>query len=168
MGKTLQQIFTEKKITTQTAALKLCKGKKFKIVAPPQGYGASGHNYGAVGTMFTANVASASNFAGLGGSSGSCALKGPGFNGIYYYEVELMGGTLEDLQNEQKDNLKEIEKLKAENAILDEKMEYMKVNELTEYDEDLFRVFYILKVLDKKNVTGMDRAKAVQDIIKLS
>ena len=167
MGKTLQQIFTEKKITTQAAALKLCKGKRFKIITPPAGWSASGHNYGPVGTIFTATVTSPSNFSGIGGSGGCCALKA-NCNSIYYYEVEFCGGTLDDLQSEQKENLLEIEKLRAENAILDEKMEYMKVNDLTEYDEDLFKVFNILKVLDKKNVTGMDRAKAVQDIIKLS
>lgn len=167
MAKTLDQVFKEKKITTQAAAFKFCKGKKFKIVTPLAGQAGSGHSYGPAGSTFIATVSGPSSFSYLAGPNGGCPLL-VGRNTIYYHEVIMIGGTLADLEEEQKDNLAQINQLKEDNNTLDEKMEYMKVNGLVDYDDELFKVFNILKVLDRKTVTGMDRAKAVREIIDLS
>ena len=132
-------------------------GKKIRVIE-----NTAGHNM-PIGTVFTVNMAQS------GGSNVS---------GTYYRfdtkssynvmltDVEMCNLSIEDMQESKKILDEKISSLQKEKVAIDSKIAFMQENNLTEYDEDLYKVNEVLKKLDDATLTGIERAKVIASIIK--
>lgn len=155
MGKTVHAYLTDKKIITDIAAMtKALVGRTVKIKSL-----STGHNYGSVGSKFKIEC-----FIGWNGSN--VILKNNQGAYIGLNEIEILPQTIEELQNEKLENDKLIADLIEEKNIIDNKIAFLQENNLEEYDEELFKITEVLKKLDDGSLTGIERAKAIADIIK--
>lgn len=163
MAKKLEQFIKEKKITSVTALNKHLKGKTVVIVTPPASCGHSGHNYGSIGTKI--KIEQCYNYYHHGGARATVQLR-TGGTSIYVGELEVLGGTMEDLKAERGALTKRILDAQKDIEEIDGKIKYLTDNGLTEYDEELFRVMDMLKVIDDKGLDQMARAKAVMSLLQ--
>lgn len=81
-------------------------------------------------------------------------------------DVEMCNLSIEDMQESKKVLDKKIIYLQKEKVAIDSKIAFMQENNLTEYDEDLYKVNEVLKKLDDATLTGIERAKVIASIIK--
>ena len=85
---------------------------------------------------------------------------------LYFSHISLGPQNIAGLKEEMVDNEKAAAALLAENESIKSKIEFMEANKLEEYDEELFKVFEVLKQLDNKKLVGIERAKVIAQIIK--
>lgn len=131
------------------------KGKEFIVI------GNSGrHNYGCAGTRFKPScVVSCSTLNGTNLI--------PGGNSIQWTEVSLV-----EVDNKTSiverigENKKNIEALRDENALLEEKLAFMEENKLTEFSEEEFRVYRTLELVESKKLTKLQKAQAIAGLFK--
>lgn len=124
----------------------------------------SGHNY-KLGTTYTI---SAFNPSGVGTPQQLVQLKddkGKVGNWIYCNEFDLWPLNREQLNARKAALDEEIAKLVAEKGDVDTKLEYMDANGLDTYDENEYRIFRALGVLDAET-DRMKRAKLLAEILK--
>lgn len=139
-------------VKTITTFLNIKKGQKFKVVK-----NTSSHNYPLNVTLTfkqdMTNVGSATNIA-------EELIYG---NTIRATEIELITSqTLQELKDEKKTLTKEYNKRVKE---IDEKVKICEDNDLEELDEDILKVYKVLKVVEEAG-TRMEKAKVIADLIK--
>lgn len=72
-------------------------------------------------------------------------------------EYELYGNSIKDLE-------KELEVAQETVAEIEEKLEYMKGQKLSVFDESTYRIWKILKTLPK-NMNNLEKAKTIKNIV---
>ena len=103
--------------------------------------------------------------ANYNGSSSSLFKANPG-NYFNYCDLELCPLTIEELNATKVANIARIADIVAANTKIDQQIAFITDNNLTEYDEDLFKVTQVLKQLEIDGLSILDRAKAIASIIK--
>lgn len=78
---------------------------------------------------------------------------------IYGEEVLDAKTTREQLESR-------IKSLKEEIAELNSKLDFMNEHKLEEYDADTFKAFSVLKLVDNKKLSTIDKAKLIAELIK--
>ncbi len=120
------------------------------------------HNYGPKGAILYVNKSTAVNNNTITGAIKEDGTKG---NSILFSEVSIVDESISGLKKD-KDKLIE-DKIDIEDKIcnIDEKIEFMKVQGLSKFNEEEYKVFKVLQEL-KTYKTDMELAKSVAKIIK--
>ncbi len=154
---TVQDVLNKKGIVNMVQAMQFLRGRVVTLLATVGGHGKVGDKL-KIGDNY---VCSPQCGAGQNGY-----LYYGSSNALYLFQITLGDQTIEGLQQEINDNSEEVMRLKAENESIERKIAFMKENDLKEYDEDLFKVNEVLKQLDNKKITGLEKAKLIAAIIK--
>lgn len=86
---------------------------------------------------------------------------------IYFLEKDIDTSYTKEMIEEEISNFeKEIVKFEKEISSLRDKQKFMDDNGLTEYDEDQFKVYKTLSVLEQKETSQMEKAKIIADLIR--
>ena len=133
--------------------IEMIVGKRIKII------GNSGHNYGVVGTVFEADC-----FVGWNGTSAQLK-NNLGYINFYDLELSILL-TVEELNKISEDNLKKIVDITVENTEIANKIKFITDNNLTNFDEDLYKVNTVLNTLDNAGLSTLERAKIIANLIK--
>lgn len=134
------------------------QGKKIEILI-----NINGHNYGAAGDIieFTSMSSASVNQTSL--SYGI-----PGGNTFNYSQFRVvLEETAADFKaaiKREKIKFKEIEKNIEE---LQSKIDYLKETGLDKFDEDQYKALKVLELLDKPNLSKLEKSKIIADLIKL-
>lgn len=135
-------------------------GKKIIITG-----NSNSHNYGPIGTVVEVtgspyvNGGSGNNFTAVSNLvSGGNQIMFANFSVIEDYTVDMLEEQLEKLKQAKKDIDVEIVEVKA-------KVSFMKDNKLDTFNENEFKVFHTLQLLSKKDLSEMDKAKAIAKLI---
>lgn len=159
-GKNVQQLLNEKGITTGPQALQLLMGKTVVMSNAVGGYKAGDKVKIDMSGGWQAAPACAAGQNGYIYHGGSAA--------FYFSNMSISVQTKEGLEAEMVENENSIKELMAENESIKLKIEFIAANSLEEYDDELFKVYEVLKQLDNKKLTGIERAKVIAKIIKNS
>jgi hypothetical protein len=81
-------------------------------------------------------------------------------------EFTLIEITVKDFELSLKNLDNDIKKIEEEKAIILDKINFMKENALTVLDEDQYKAFGVLKLLDNKALTTIEKSKLIADLIK--
>ena len=81
-------------------------------------------------------------------------------------DVEFCPLTIEQIQEAIKDLDTEIEANKKEQEVLRSKIKFMQENKLDVYDEDTFKVYYTLNLLDNDKLSKIEKSKLISQLIK--
>ena len=82
-----------------------------------------------------------------------------------YADVEAFSLTIDDLQEDITRLCKEIEESKKEQEMIAAKIKFMHSNGLEEYDENTFKAFHTLELLDNKKLSKIEKAKLISKLI---
>lgn len=167
-SKTVQIVLQEKGISHDVMAIRAFLEGKEVVIQNQTGT----HNYGATGSKFTITFVEMA-----GGSSSQCttqyisnAKKGGCYtNALYFTQIAFASAdTIPDLEVEIKKNKDKIKELQKDNESLSMKIEFMKENDMEEYDENVFKSYEVMKLLEKEGMTTIEKAKIIAKIIKSS
>lgn len=154
--KTMQEVLISKGYTNSNQALEFLRGKTI-ILNTTCSYGSKGNR-----------IKIDSTYLGSGGAvNGGYIYAGSGA-ALYFRYMAVAAETIEELTNEIADNEKSIKELGAENELIRSKIEFMQTNALEEFDDEVFKTYHVLKQLDNKKLTDIEKAKIIARIIKSS
>lgn len=154
-------------IGNATQIISYLEGKKCKVISA-----ANGHNWGPVDSTFTITFKELNGgthgyvVAGNGGYITNAKKGGVYTNSIYFTNFTIEGYTIEAFEEQIEVNKKEIKELQEENKSLEARIKFMKENDMEEYDEDVFKSLEVLQLLEKDNLSQIDKAKIIANIIK--
>lgn len=154
--KTVQSVLNEKGIINGTQAMALLIGKTITMPANT-GYGTKGTKIRIDGSWLVAPQCGPGQNGYIYQSSGGA---------FYFSNMTMSEQTVKGLEEEMKANLEEIAEIMEANEVISSQISFMKENDLEEYDEDLHKTFEVLKSLDNKKLSGLERAKVIASIIK--
>lgn len=78
---------------------------------------------------------------------------------VYDYEMEISVLTVEELQ-------KELQEAKDKVTHVQNKIDYLNESGAKEYDEEQFKVYSTLKLLENKELSMFEKSKLIADLIK--
>lgn len=140
-------------------------GKKVKIIA-----NTSGHMYGAIGNSFTVDCIR--DFDGetlqLLNSASNIDDEYDDEEGQYISlrDIEFQPDiTVQDFMRSKQELSSKIDEIKSQMSLIDDKLTFMLENNLTEFDEETFKVMQILDKIDNSDLSNSEKAKAVLAII---
>jgi hypothetical protein len=81
-------------------------------------------------------------------------------------EVKILPYTKINLQELSRDINIKISELSKENDLIEDKITYLEETKLEEFDETEYKVYQILKLLNVSNITDIEKAKLIADMIK--
>ena len=123
-------------------------GDKIKIV-----YNGAGHNL-PIGSVHTVTNITNNTYGDI-----YVASPHGGSLTVYAGDFELVPQTVEEIE-------KNIAELKEEISVLESKVEFMKINNLEEYDEMQFKAFSVLQLL-KASKSDIEKAKIIAKLIEV-
>lgn len=151
-----------KKHRTTASMNAAVSGKKVKIIS--NSIGQHGIPVGDTGTIIKYNGSPQAPYYG------SFTVQGPASTGapwtVYGSEFKFGESKLKDLQEEVKSIENEILESKKQIEVIQQKIAFMVDQGLEEYDEDTFKAFSILKMLDDKKLSNIDKAKLISTLVK--
>jgi hypothetical protein len=138
---------------------KIKVGKTYKVIKTPPGLACS-NGYGTYQSDSERNIKIIS--------------KDPNSNKVYsgecyYFPYELKSlepDTKEEILESIKEVQNEIETKNSEISNLRSKLKFMEENGLEEFDEDQFKVFRTLELIDSKDLSKMEMVKEIAKLIK--
>ena len=154
---TVYSVLLRKGLKDNYAIVRFLNGKTVEILNT-----IGSHNYGGVGTKFTIDIQS--GYEACSSTSGNY-LNGPGGNSISFKYLAFVAQTVEELTNELTSIDTQIQEAKEQQAEIKAKIKFMKENGLKEFDDTDFKVYAVLKVLEK-GASTLDMAKAISALIK--
>lgn len=156
---TVYSVLVKKGLRNSHEIATFLNGKRVEVISS-----VGNHNYGSVGTKFTVDIVP--GYESCNQLTGNY-LNGPTSNGISMKYLVIVAQTVDELTqelNECENNIKEIE---IQKQALKAKIKFMKDNSLKEFDDTDFKVYAVLKVLEK-GASTLDTAKAISKLIKES
>lgn len=84
----------------------------------------------------------------------------------YANEIKIYSSSIEDLEEENVSITKKIEELTKEINDNTLKVEFMKLNNITEFDETDFKVYKTLDLLENNTISKLEKAKLIADLVK--
>lgn len=132
------------------------KGKKVKLKkCTPDGKSSSSNS----------NMGSCKEFIVVGLYDNKCNayninhIDGKNAGWVYDYEMEISVISQEELQ-------KELEEAKEKVTQIQNKIDYLNESGAKEFDEEQFKVYYTLKLLENKDLSRIEKSKLIADLIK--
>lgn len=140
---------------------KAVSGKKVKIIDNTR----SGHGLlpGSYGTIIKYNGSPQAPYYGSFTVSGELGTGAPWT--VYGTELKFSGDTKEEIENEISEINKTIITLNKEIDQLKAKLVFMKEQKLEVFDENTFKAFQTLSLLDNKKLSKIEKAKLISDLI---
>ena len=121
-------------------------GTKFKAVE-----NTNGHNY-------PLNTPLTMNRKGIGATITNIAIEVTSGNCIQAWDCELYITTIEEMK-------KQLAELDAQKAELQAKIDFCEETDVTEYDENLFKVYKALEVIETKTLSRGEKAALISKLI---
>lgn len=156
MRKTFKLVRTEKKLTTTQKIRDYLRGKTIRIENSN-----GGHDYGAPGTTLILDM----TYATITTSSISRARPGGAGNTLSFQNFSVGPETIEDLNEEIKNNKKRIKEINQEIKTCEMKIKYLTETGSDEFDEMEYKAFNVLTVLEEANLTKLERAKLISELV---
>jgi len=131
------------------------KGKRVKLIKAPAGKTNSENRYIGTDEIFVISSQNTSyNYAWYIRNEAGATM-----GWVYEYEMKFVPESREEIQNE----LKELE-IKAN--ILKEKINWLDETGNTEFDDNEFKVYQTLKLLEKDGISIVEKSKAIAALIR--
>jgi hypothetical protein len=146
------------KLIKKEKMAKIVVGKKYRVIKTPVGMTSSGGTGTGGG-----NLEVLINSKNTGGED-----RWNSNNGSWYYGYELKSlepYTKEEILESIKEVESEIRTKNSEISNLKSKLKFMEENGLEEFDEDQFKVFRTLELIDSKELSKMEMAKEIAKLI---
>lgn len=148
-GKDLGPFKTQKEANTKLI------GKVVKVIA-----NRAGHNYPIGSRITITGVHNISNLV-------TCTVRTAESSYSFYLDdFEISGQTIEELEKDIVDYEKSIKEFQLDIENIKSKISFMKKNEIKEFDENQFKAYYTLELLDNKKLNNIQRAQAIAKLIK--
>lgn len=164
MKKSVVDQFKGKTVAEVVNAL---KGKTVEVIG-----NRNSHNYGPVGTKFKVWTGlSSTGRTKISQSTQMTAIDhNGGGNTIMFRDIHLVGGggggSIKDLEQEIKDKQDEIKGIKAEIEDIKLKISYLKEIGEKDFDEDEYKAYSIMTLLENGETTKKEKAKLIASLIK--
>jgi hypothetical protein len=146
-----------KKLIKKEKMAKIVVGKKYRVIKTPVGMPSSGGS-GTGGGNLEVMIVSKNGVEGKWNSK----------EGSWYYGYELKSlepDTKEEILESIKEVESEIRTKNSEISNLKSKLKFMEDNGLEEFDEDQFKVFRTLELIDSKELSKIEMAKEIAKLI---
>lgn len=131
-------------------------GKQLKVIGNTAGHNVS---MGTIITVLRVNYPTTPNPVYIANVNG-------GNRSFYIEDVELCPLTIEQISDAIKALDTEIEANKKEQEVLRSKIKFMQENKLDVYDEDTFKVYHTLKLLDNDKLSKIEKSNLISQLIK--
>lgn len=132
--------------TVSSSNTYLQKGYKFKVTAITPGYE---H----LGGYLSVHVQSSKGGSWINGGV------------VYGVELKSVPTTQKELLKEVADIEQEIEEKKSEIENLNTKIQFLESSGLLEYDEDTFKVFQAITIIENRKLSKLEKAKVIGELI---
>lgn len=137
-------------------------GKKIKILNK-----SGGHNYGMTGDVITLNNQRMSVSGGTGNTYNSLNHGIEGGNNLKFTQFTVLTNiTVKDIEDNITSLKKDISNIKEEIKKEEVKIEYLKETGSEKYDENEFKVYTTLSLLEDPKLSKLEKAKLVANLIK--
>ena len=144
-------------------------GKRIKIVKMT-----GAHNYGPIGTVHEIQAIVGSVGGGTGNVYTSISVLIPQGNNIAFTNFTVIEevseaillGDIEKLNLDKEELGTQIEECDAKIALVKERLSYLKENNLEVFDEEEFKSFRALSLLEDDNLSKLEKAKILANIIR--
>lgn len=144
-------------LTNSQQKLEYLKGKEIIIIGR-----AGGHSYGPIGTTFIVGPYAYLNGTSLGGANED----GSG-NNIRLTEFALAAPlTKKEFLAKNKEIELQIEELKNKIKLNLDKIEFLKETNSEEFDDNEFKAYHTLQLVDNPNLTRIEKARLIADLLK--
>jgi len=86
-------------------------------------------------------------------------------NVLYLSDIECVDYTIEELEEFNKDLIDQLEATKKEISNNEERIAWMKENNITEFNETEFKAFKTLTLLEDDSISKMEKAKLISELV---
>lgn len=145
---------TNKKLHSTIEINSYLIGKKCIVIA-----NLGGHNYGPIGSEFTITQGNASTTSLSSGI--------PGGNSIQFTEFSVIEfSTKENIQAEIKELKADKKRIDSDIKNLNLKLDFIKENNLEIFDEDQFKAYKTLVLVEDPTLSRIEKAKLIAELVK--
>lgn len=136
------------------------RGKKAVVTSST-----GGHNYGCIGTEFI--IKDSAYLSGSATASGSINAGIPGGNNIKFTQFSIIEEPLtkEELEKEIESLRKKKKDIDGDIQEIKDKINYLKETGNTEYDENEFKAYHTLELLEDPNMTRLEKSKLIARLV---
>jgi hypothetical protein len=137
--------------------LKLKVGAKVKVIANTSSHSYKiGETYEIINLYYSGSQVTSVQAKFPNGTAG---------NSLYLLDIECVAYTIEDFEEANKDLIDQLEATKKEISDNEERIAWMKENNIVEFNETEFKAFKTLTLLEDDSLSKMEKAKLISELV---